>query len=356
MTRATRLTLCAGVALAAACGDNTQECGEGTVEEDGRCIGQVVPPVTCSEGTLFDEISNSCVVDPASCQDGTVLIRGRCQDPTADLIPDLEEGTEPNGAGVAGEDSAAPAGVFVLPSIGAPGVVLHGTIAPQADRDGDGVPEADIDTFLVDAEAPAVLEITVDGVNGMAGGLFAVSDVVGLEEWTRVAINLTGDTAKRRFFLPAAGRYRIGIADARSLVVPQAVVGGDDSAYYVTITQHPQTTPQPITLSGGMATHAGELGPLDVGFFTAPLGTGQNDLTLSTSFDGTMGGLVVRVGGELAAARDELKLGPVTQDAAVVVEGVESGEAVTIVVDHRISGTTTPVPFALDIVARSTLR
>jgi len=105
-----------------------------------------------------------------------------------------------------------------------------------------------------------------------------------------------------------------------------------------------------------MAMHTGALGPLDLGFFTAPLGTGQNDLTLSTEFDGTMGGLVVLVGGELAAAADELKLGPIMQDAALVVSGVESGEDVTIVLDHRISGTTTPVPFLLDIVARSTLR
>jgi len=356
MTALTRLTLCAGLALAAACGDNTNVCGEGTVEQDGRCIGQVVPPVMCGEGTMFDEVSNTCVIDPAACQGGTVLIRGSCQDPAADLIPDLEEGTEPNGAGVAGEDSAAPAGVFVLPSIGAPGLVLHGTIEPQADRNEDGVPEPDIDTYLVETTAPAVLEITIDGLHGMAGGALVVSDVAGLEEWSRVAINLTGDTAKRRLFLPVAGRYRVGIADARSLVVPQAVVGGEDSEYYVTITQHPQTTPAPITLSGGMAMHTGALGPLDVGFFTAPLGTGQNDLTLSTEFDGTMGGLVVLVGGELAAAADELKLGPIMQDAALVVSGVESGEDVTIVLDHRISGTTTPVPFLLDIVARSTLR
>lgn len=356
MTIVTRL-MCAGIVFAAACGDNSSACGEGTVEADGVCMVAVPPPVTCRDGTVFDEATNACVIDPTACQAGTVLVRGTCQDPTAGLTPDLEEGPEPNGDGVDGEDSATPAGVLTLPTTGAPGLVLHGTIVPRPDRDEDGVPEADVDTFVFDATGPAVLDVTVDGVGGLAGGFVLVGDAAELEDWGRAAINLYGDTARRRLFIPAAGHYKLGIVDARALTLPFAVVGGDDAEYFVTITQQPLTTPTPIEVTGGAATQTGALGPQELAFYAVPLGAGQNELTLTTAFDGEMGGLVVLVGDAVAGAADEMKLGGLGgQDAIVGISGVAEGTMATIVVDHRISGTTTASPFTLDTILPSTLR
>lgn len=356
MIIATRL-MCAGLVLAAACGDDSTVCGEGTIDMDGVCFAAVPPQVTCRDGTVFDEATHACVIDPTACQAGTVLIRGTCQDPTAELTPDLEEGPEPNGAGLVGEASVSPAGVLSLPAVGAPGLVLHGTIVPQPDRDGDGVPEADVDTFVFDATGPAVLDVTVDGVGGLAGAFTLLGDAPGLESWARAATALHGDTARRRLFIPAAGAYRLGILDARSLGLPAAVVGGDGAEYFVTITQQPLTTPAPIAVTGGAATQTGALGPEELAFYAAPLGAGPNELTLTTAFGGELGGLVVLVGDTLAGAADEVKLGPLGGQGAVVeISGVAEGTAATIVVDHRLSGTTTPSPFTLDLVVPSTLR
>src|SRR4051812_15069083 len=104
-----------GVALAAAiagCGDNSKECGPGTMDIDGVCTGVgtcgagtkddgtgvCVPDGTfvCAKGTVFDAASGTCQLDPSACQDGTVPIGGACVDPNTGLTVDAEEGAEPN--------------------------------------------------------------------------------------------------------------------------------------------------------------------------------------------------------------------------------------------------------------------
>ncbi|MDX2088006.1 MAG: hypothetical protein SFX73_09155 [Kofleriaceae bacterium] len=356
MTIAIRLTLSAGVVLAAACGDNSKACGEGTVEEDGLCVGEVVPPVTCAEGTLFDAATNTCVIDPASCADGTVFIRGRCQDPTAALTPDLEEGEEPNGRGIGGEASVTPAGVITLPAIGSPGVVLHGRIDAQPDRDGDGAPEPDFDAFQVDTTGPAVLEITADGVHGLAAGFSVTSELEDLERWSRIAINLTGDVAQRRLFLPMAGRYLIAIADARSLTLPQAIPDDENAEYYVTITQAAQPAPTALTLTEGMATRNGTLAPNQIDFLTTTIESARTDLVLSSPFAGTMGSMVVLIDGALAGVATEQKLLGSSEAAELTITGGVDGEVMTIVVEPAATTTSSPIDYALDIEAVPTLR
>src|SRR4051794_15275931 len=101
----------------AACGDNSDQCGPGTINLDNVCVpaaavcgrgtvldmmtGSCIPdPTICGAGTLFDVTTNACELDPDSCKGGTIPINGSCQDPTAGLTVDVEEGPEPNGFGV----------------------------------------------------------------------------------------------------------------------------------------------------------------------------------------------------------------------------------------------------------------
>ena len=62
-----------------ACGDSSNTCGPGTtVDEHGDCVA-TTPRTTCSKGTLLDVATNTCVIDPASCQGGTTLVGSSCQ-------------------------------------------------------------------------------------------------------------------------------------------------------------------------------------------------------------------------------------------------------------------------------------
>jgi len=106
-------------ALAAlGCGDNARTCGVGTMDLQGVCVP--VSTTACGDGTKLD--NGQCVVDPATCQAGTVLIADRCVDPTHGLTVDLEESPEPNGLMIATgvEASAAPAGAITLSRPGRP--------------------------------------------------------------------------------------------------------------------------------------------------------------------------------------------------------------------------------------------
>src|SRR6185436_20759949 len=83
--------------IAIGCADPERRCGEGTTEIRGVC--EAASPTVCGDGTRLD--NGQCVVDPAACQAGTVLIGHRCLDPTSGLVVDLEESPEPNGLRVA---------------------------------------------------------------------------------------------------------------------------------------------------------------------------------------------------------------------------------------------------------------
>lgn len=260
------------IAALAACGDNAVPCGEGTTEVDGLCTAP--PPIACDTGTKLD--NGRCVLDPEICSGGTVLIAARCVDPSHGLVVDLEEGPEPNGLGVAGiEPAPAPAGDIELAS-GAP-FVVHGHLAPFADRDGDGQLDPDFDTYALTVEAPALVELSVDGVGGMIGAFYLTAELAvgsGTAHYERYALPLTGDTARRRVYLPAAGTYQLVIGDARSIAIgdqPPAAAGrsaatGDAAEYYVSLARKNLDAP-----ALAATTQNGSLAPGDVIAFTASL-------------------------------------------------------------------------------------
>ena len=164
------------IAMATACGDNGDRCGAGTTEADGVCTA--LPAPACGDGTKLE--NGLCVVDPRTCQAGTVLIAGRCVDPSSALTVDLEESAEPNGRGIAAgvEASDAPAGTITLRPIDT-AFVIHGRLTPFADADGDGQLDPDVDTYLVTVDRPTLLEISVDGVGGAQGGFYVAADPGG---------------------------------------------------------------------------------------------------------------------------------------------------------------------------------
>src|SRR5690606_37195538 len=150
-------------------------CGFGTTPEpeSGECVpdGSVV----CTDGTVFDVLTGTCMVDASACQNGTVLINGACVDPTAGLVVHVQEGPEPNGLGVL-EASLAQAGNIALPSAGSgESFVIHGTINPHRDDNEDGALDPDVDTYVLTVAAPTFVRITADGVNGTAAGFLAVA-------------------------------------------------------------------------------------------------------------------------------------------------------------------------------------
>lgn len=344
------LGVVAGFALlgAGGCGDNTRACGEGTEDQGGTCVPVAGQPPTCTDGTILNPASNTCVIDPASCQDGTVLIDHQCQDPTAGLFPDVQEGAEPNGFGLGGEASVTPAGIFTLKAIGGPGTILHGTITARPDHDDDGQLESDYDTYLVDVTGPTLLGITADGVHGLTAGFFAVTGADRLENWIRFGVNLTGDTTKRQLYLPSAGRYAIVIADSRSLVLGTAV-GDANTQYYVTIDQLALPAPEVLTLTAGAVTATALLGSEDTRFFSVPMGLGLNEISLTTEVSTATGGLVVSVGGAAVGTAEETKSSSGSTAARLTEGGIDPADTTLIVVDPQINTASAPTSFELRV-------
>ncbi len=272
--RVTKLGL-ALVLFVAACGDNSEQCGPGTVSQDGTCVWDGTGSTLCGDGTTLDPVSNTCVVDPSLCGDGTVFVDGRCQDPNAGITIDLQEGPEPNGF----ETSALPAGLIAPKAIGAGGFVVHGCIQPA-----NGV--ADLDAYTMTVTGPTLLAITAAGIDGLDGGFLVHDRDPNNLGWERFGLNLANDTSHRQVFLPKAGSYDFVVTDARSLLplvtgsssttLPAAGNPDGTSCYYVTITQEAVPAPTPITVATGLSTPL----PGDkVMFVSAPLPTGLIDVT-----------------------------------------------------------------------------
>lgn len=350
-----RFVLATSAALAAgACGDNSKECGENTELVDGRCVGTGGPPM-CTNGTILDETTNSCVIDPNACQGGTVLIGNECQDPTAGLTIDVEEGAEPNGAGFV-ETSTTPAGDLTLKPIGEK-LVIHGHTTPFRDDDGDGQKDADYDTYFVTVTGPTLLDITVDGVNGAMSAFVVVgtnaSNPVNnsASGWIRYGMNVRGDTSKRQIFLPAAGDYGIVFADTRSIYLdggspPAAGFGGAagdaTTQYYATIEQLAIPTPEAITLTSGAATVTGTLATGEIKFYTAAMGAGINQATLDVPGVAANPGLVML---QNNVFRDNDDAGP----AQLLLLGFDAAETALIVADTTYNYGPDPEAFTLTV-------
>ncbi|MGE0404474.1 MAG: hypothetical protein AB7T06_47630, partial [Kofleriaceae bacterium] len=346
----TGLLLSVAAAGLIGCGDSSVECGEGTeLDDDGFCV-PTGEPVMCTDGTMLDETTNSCVIDPASCQGGTVLIGDACVDPTSGLTADVSEAVEPNGFGIGGEDSDTPAGEFQLKPVGQK-VILKGNINPQADRDEDGAKESDFDSYLFEATDPTLLEISVDGVGGAAGGFVIFGAIDGLEGWQRFGVNLTGDTSKRQVYLPAAGIYLLAIADTRSLVLGEPT-GDPDNSYYVTVEQKAVPTATTLTFTNGDVNHFGRITDGEVDFVTAPLDLGFHSVDLTSYDEDFSGSLIAMQGQRIRAISDEDHSTSGDAPASAFYGGVPAGATSTFVIDHVINTSSAAVDYRLHIKTR----
>jgi len=227
------------------------------------------------------------VIDPNDCQDGTVLVGTHCVDP-GHVTADVEEAAEPNGEGLFGEDSNGPAGSITLKPVGEH-FVVHGKIKPFEDADSDGQLDPDIDTYLMNVTGPTLISVSADGLHGLAGGFLSVAAVSSssdpLANWERIGANLTGDMSKRQVYLPAAGEYAIAVTDSRTLILNDLAPAGaedgkPDFEYYMTVDAMAMPTPTALPVASGQASSTGTLTPGEPKFFTVPMGTGFNTVTL----------------------------------------------------------------------------
>ncbi|MBA3396532.1 MAG: hypothetical protein H0T89_28130 [Deltaproteobacteria bacterium] len=285
MMRTQLLVMASLFALLGGCGDNSKLCGPGTNDDDddGECEpGGGTTGIVCGAGTRLDPITmDRCVADPSACGPGLLLVNGICQDPTAELAIDLEEGLEPNGL----EGDATPAGDIMLEPVGSDGFVIHGCIQPTSNT------TADLDRYLLTVTEPTLLEITADGVGGLAAGflVLATSTTAPLASFERLGLGFATDTSQRQLYLPAAGTYHVYLTDSRTLLpridgaalasLPPAGSPDGTSCYYVTLDQ---LTPMPVALdlaNGDNGTIDG-----DVRFYTATLpGTTQITETITSA-------------------------------------------------------------------------
>lgn len=334
-----RLTCLLAVASLSACGDNskTRTCGPGTEEQDGVCLPTGPGTPTCTDGTILDSETNSCVIDPNACQDGTVLIGNQCVDPTDGLTVDVTEAAEPNGAGVV-ETSTTPAGELTLKPIGQK-LVIKGNTNPFQDALGDdGQLDADYDTYFFEVTAPTLLEITSDGVGGTASAFIVLpvqsSNPLNDSAWIRYGLNVTGDTSKRQVYIPTAGIYALTFADTRSMYLdngspPAAGYGGaagsPNAFYYATVEQLAIPTPTAVALTDGEGTATGATDGT-VHFYTATMGTGLARVVLDGDGPATAGAVTATRNGifkeaapaEAGAASGFLALGFRESDTTVI--------------------------------------
>ncbi len=349
MKRLTGLILGVAAAGLIGCGDSGVECGPGTDQnDDGLCV-PTGEPVTCTDGTILDEASNSCVIDPESCQGGTVLVGTECVDPTDGLTVDVTEAAEPNGFDINGELSDDPAGEFMVKPVGQT-AVIQGNFTARPDRDEDGVAEGDVDTYLFQVDEPTLLEISVDGVGGSVGGFVSFAgDVQALANWIRFGVAHGGDTAKRQLFVPTAGIYLLTIADSRTLL-GSGPDNAPDNKYFVSIAKKAIPTATALTFTNNEVVKFDKITSDEIDFYTAPFDLGFNRLELR-SFDTDLeASLIVNVNGAVRAYSEETRSTTATNGDSIAqafFAGVVAGATPLIVVDHVINTASTAVDYRL---------
>ena len=323
MTRPSLLFLF--IAALTACGDNHGvECATGTKLEGNECVpdGSVI----CDQGTLFDAATGQCVLDPNACAAGTVLMGDMCV-PEGTIVADHEEVAEPNdGTG---------AGMFDAPALDQQ-VTIHGCVTPVAGA-------ADQDIWVIDAATPMLLEITADGVGGLAAAfIFQDLDIGSLDNYVRFGLNLTGDTSKRQVYLPVAGQYALIMDDSRALFTGEAV-GSETTCYYGTIKQ--------VALPAGTAptfptTSATDSSNVKVFTYTPGQQGDILDITQTTTSEILSPSFVVRKNGAFhASVAFDANLGA----GFYTIGGFEPADTVDIIVDNAINYSLTPQPYTFNL-------
>ena len=325
------------------CGDNSHDCGTGTTLDDkGYCVPEN-PGSICGDGTKLEPATNTCVPDDSVCGGGTVLVNGVCQDPTGNLSVDLEEGPEPNGF----EMGATPAGVVTPKPVGQ-GFVIHGCIRPV-----DGA--ADFDDYLVTVTEPTLLEITADGINGLAAGFAALGDPgdadPNIQNFQRYGVNVATDMSRRQLFLPKAGTYDLVLTDTRTLLplfsggnpIAAGDPNGNTTCYYVTVERQ---TPAPVALD----TATGDTGTIgkDIKFYSATLNEGLVVIDAAINAAEAQPSLVVMDNNALRTVADGVP------GAEALFGGIKSTDTPVIVLDYVFNYGLVPAPYTVDVVANLT--
>ncbi|KAB2908181.1 MAG: hypothetical protein F9K40_04550 [Kofleriaceae bacterium] len=328
----------------AGCGGDEITCGTGTVREGDTCVpeatcgtgttlqdGECVPDgsVICEQGTVFDMTTGTCVVDPSACAAGTVLVGGECVPEDETLTADLDEAAEPN------DDTGA--GAFDVPALNED-ITIHGCITPRAGA-------ADSDAWIMTATGPTLLEITADGVGGLAAG-FIVQDlsIAQLPNYSRFGINLAGDTSRRQVYLPVAGDYLLVMDDSRALLLGEAA-GGDGTCYYGTI----KTVPMPAATAATLPQTTGEdAGNVRVLSYQADQIADIIDMTQTTTSASMLPAFIVRKNGQFhaSAAYDQTNDVPPFYS----VGGLNTTDTVEIVVDEIYNFALSPQPYTFDFI------
>lgn len=339
----------------AGCGSDGPSCGTGTVEVDGECVpsadpvtcatgttlsgGECVPDgtVICETGTTFDSTNGTCVPDITGCAAGTVLVDGECVPYDDTLAGDVMEPAEPNGPEV-----GATIPLLDLPAEGE-SVVIEGCVEPRPDYDLDDNVDGDFDFYVFDVTAPGLVQVTVDGVGGMAGAfnLVALDGQLGADGWGRLGINLVGDTVQRQIYLPKAGQYLLAVADSRSLFLGQGFGDGTTTCYFATVAH--LAMPTPTAISG---TNATGMMTQDAQFFSyTPADGDMIDVTLDipSQAETITGSIVTVVDG---AYRGSAETASPANDS---VAGLAAAQTLVYVVESSLNYGLTPVDFSLDL-------
>lgn len=386
-------------ALGVGCGSG-KECGEGTIEVDGRCVpedviscgtgtvldmttgtcvsdvdpvtcgpgttldeatGTCEPDVTCATGTVamggecvpdgsvicrgntrFDMATGTCVVGDGVCGDGTVLVMGECVPFDDTLIGMIHAGSEPDDP-VFFDGTAT---TFTPPAIGST-VTIDGCITP-ADFDGDDemTIDFDVDFFDFTVSTPGLYDMRIDGRNGLSAAFAVLSPDPALGGWIRIGLDLTNDGASRQVYLPREGQYYIAIFDSRSAALDSLAdglamarpVGSAETCYFMSI--EAIATPAPTALTSDVRT--GRLG--DPQFFTTTAtGSSVFVTTLEAPSPAAQPGVVLAQGTTFHAQNGA------SPQAFAVSQVVADGAALTIVVDSVFDYSLMPVDYTLRI-------
>ncbi len=204
---------------------STLSCGTGTVEKDGQCTAETI---TCGPGTEDDGgVCNT--VDPMK----------------RVTVP---EGPEPN----------IPPGKstrFTLPAIGAPAVVLGGTIDPPTAGAG-GVAVPDFDGFIFSGKKLERLHFQGLAVGAPTIGIALEpctstgTDVCTLDQtgsFVRLALTIDSRRPSRDVVLPSDGDWLVLVADQDAFTQQGLPYGGSGFTYTVDVTQLPLGSPAPLT-------------------------------------------------------------------------------------------------------------
>jgi hypothetical protein len=338
------------LALGSACGSGTK-CGAGTVEQDGTCVpagdqvtcatgttlvgNECVPDgsVICEVGTTYDANTGTCVADITGCGPGTVEVGGECVTDYDALVADVNEPAEPNGLG----EGHMP-GEFDLPAVG-DDVTIKGCITPT---EVEGALVEDLDAYLFVATEPTLLDVSVAGFNGLAGGFVVLGfdDDLADDDWLRFGVSLVNASYSRQVYLPKAGVYALVMADSRSFFFGPA--GDDNTCYYTTVERLEVPTPTAITPT---VTLDGPLG--DTAFYSYDASEG--DLlwnTVSVDSGSAAPALTVLLNGEYYTSSPFDDLG---DDAFVLLTNLSEDDEVVLVVDYAMNIAVAPVTYEYEV-------